>query len=84
VVNTWPPIHIPPLSLTPPYHEHPGYVDREQRFTAIRDALEGVELGVYDRVIVNWLAGWDVATVATVCSWLHRARQTTPETGDTR
>jgi hypothetical protein len=37
-------------------------------------ALDGVELGAYDRRIVDWLAGWDGTTVATVCSWLVRAR----------
>jgi hypothetical protein len=36
-------------------------------------ALEGVELGAYDRRIVDWLAMYgDMSTVATVCSWLYR------------
>lgn len=39
---------------------------------ALRDALDGVELGSYDVDILNWLAGWEPATVAVVCSWLYR------------
>lgn len=41
---------------------------------ALLRALDGVQLGAYDRRIIDWLAGWDVPTVATVVSLLHRAR----------
>lgn len=44
------------------------------REAAIREALEGVELGAYDERIVTWLAGSDVATVGTAVSWLLRVR----------
>ena len=37
-------------------------------------ALSGVELGTYDRQIVEWLAGWDPPTVAVVCGLITRAR----------
>jgi hypothetical protein len=38
-------------------------------------ALAGVELGAYDKRIVEWLAGWEPSTVAVVCGWITRARQ---------
>jgi len=37
-------------------------------------ALSGVELGLYDRRIVEWLAGWEPSTVAVVCGLISRAR----------
>lgn len=46
----------------------------DARRAAVRAALDGVELGAYDERMVAWLAEWDVPTVATFCSWLHRAR----------
>lgn len=44
-------------------------------------ALDGIELGDYDRRIVDWMADWDGTTVATVCSWLVRARAAEREGG---
>jgi hypothetical protein len=41
---------------------------------ALLSALDGVELGARDRLIVDWLSGWESSTVATVCSWLGRVR----------
>ncbi|WP_254876522.1 hypothetical protein [Streptomyces sp. CAI-85] len=38
-------------------------------------AEAGVELGEHDRRIVEWLAGWEWSTVATVASWVRRAGQ---------
>jgi hypothetical protein len=35
--------------------------------------LAGVELGAWDRRIVDWLAGWDAMTVLTIASWIARA-----------
>jgi hypothetical protein len=40
----------------------------------LADALSGIELGVWDRRILDWLAGWDSGTVLTVASWIARAR----------
>jgi hypothetical protein len=31
-----------------------------------------VELGVWDRRTLEWLAGWDTATVLTIASWIAR------------
>jgi hypothetical protein len=37
-------------------------------------ALSGVELGDWDRRIVEWLAGWEPSTVTVVCGLIRRAR----------
>jgi hypothetical protein len=37
-------------------------------------ALDGIELGVWDRSIVEWLSAYDAATVLTVCSLIRRVR----------
>jgi len=36
-------------------------------------AIEGLPLGASDRRILEWLAGWDAPTIATVASLLSRA-----------
>jgi hypothetical protein len=36
-------------------------------------ALAGIELGAHDRRVLDWLAGWDTATVLAVASWIRRA-----------
>lgn len=41
---------------------------------ALREALDGVELGYYDKEVLSWLAQQDTPTVATVCSLLLRVR----------
>lgn len=33
----------------------------------------GVELGEYDARIVDWLAGWEPATVQVIVGWVTRA-----------
>lgn len=45
------------------------------RVAALLEALDGVELGDYDRRIVEWLADWDNGTVGTVASLFYRARE---------
>jgi hypothetical protein len=56
-----------PLSLT-----------RAHAVAVLTDALKtaGVELGAYDRLILNWLAMWEGSTVLTVASWVTRAHHT--------
>jgi hypothetical protein len=41
----------------------------------LRSALDaaGVDLGAYDHAIVDWLAGYEPATVAVIASWISRA-----------
>lgn len=41
---------------------------------ALLEALDGVELGDYDRRIIEWLADWDTSVVGTVASLFYRAR----------
>lgn len=48
------------------------------KFAALLDPLDGIELGAYDRRILDWMAGWDIPTVATIASLLHRTRQASP------
>ncbi|MFF2065853.1 hypothetical protein ACFVWZ_29330 [Streptomyces sp. NPDC058200] len=52
-----------------------GYVDAAGQRAALLAELEaaGVELGTYDLRIVDWLAGWDWPTVATLASLIRRA-----------
>ncbi|MBA2323525.1 MAG: hypothetical protein H0V92_05740 [Pseudonocardiales bacterium] len=47
---------------------------RLDRLNALREPLTGVELGAYDRRILDWLANWDTPTIGTIASLLHRAR----------
>lgn len=59
------PIESPPAGFRP---------DDEQS-VILQDTLRaaGVELGAYDKRIVDWLSGWEWSTVATVASWISRA-----------
>jgi len=47
-------------------------------------ALSGIELGTYDKRIIEWLAGWEPSTVAVACGLIRRARATALEPGDAR
>ena len=42
---------------------------------ALAEAFDGVELGAYDRLIIDWLANFDGPTVATLASLVIRARK---------
>ena len=60
---------------TGPVQERPrGVQDADQQRTALLAELEaaGLELGDYDRRTVDWLAGWEWSTVATIASWVRR------------
>jgi hypothetical protein len=76
VNRPWPPIESAPRRLYPPNDqrcpegEHPNSAR-----AVLEEALLGVDLGAFDREIVEWLAAWDTPTVATVVSLLHRTRQ---------
>lgn len=45
------------------------------RVAALHEALDGVEIGDYDRHVIAWLAGWDNGTVGTIASLIYRARE---------
>lgn len=71
------PLDEQPVSVYPPYSARRGpwvFDTRADRRDALAHALIGVELGAYDRGILDWLALWDNSTVATVVSLLHRTR----------
>jgi hypothetical protein len=47
-------------------------------------ALSGIELGAYDKCIIEWLARWEPSTVAVVCGLIRRARASGLEPADVR
>jgi hypothetical protein len=51
-----------------------GFVPEGERAEILAGVLAGIELGAWDRRIAAWLAGWDVATVVTIASWIERSR----------
>jgi hypothetical protein len=71
--STYGPIATCPTSLTPPHtdHDHAGAI---QYRGALLQAVDGIELGAWDRRILDWIAGWDTSTVAVIVSLLHRVR----------
>lgn len=44
-------------------------------FLVLSEVLEGagVELGAYDRVVLEWLANYEPTVVAVVAGWIWRA-----------
>ena len=61
------------------YHQRGRARNTELPATALNLAdlaavLSNVELGAWDRRIVEWLAGWEPSTVAVVCGLIRRAR----------
>lgn len=62
-----------PLDTEPPAFV-PGPEQQRLLLEVLADA--GVELGDYDRRIIEWLTlspGWEWGTVATIASWVKRA-----------
>jgi hypothetical protein len=53
-----------------------GFMPEADQAQILADVLAGIELGAWDRQIVQWLAGWDTCTVLTVASLIARARAT--------
>ena len=72
------PLDTAPVSIYPPFTSYPPGTYRHEpaaeRRMVLGQVLAEVELGDYDRRILDWLAGWDVPTVGTVVSLLLRAR----------
>jgi hypothetical protein len=61
---------------TGPLESDPGgFLPREERDAILAGALEGVELGAWDRLVAGWLTGLDTSTLVTVASWIARARE---------
>ena len=55
-----------------------GFVPQAGQARILAGVLAGIELGAWDRQIVEWLAGWDTCTVLTVASLIARARAAGP------
>lgn len=66
------PIHEPPWGAIP-HGDERGAMTKALHAAAL-DALDGIALGAYDRRIAEWLAQWDVPTVATIASWVIRGK----------
>jgi len=47
-------------------------------------ALSGVELGSWDRTIIEWLSGYEPSTVFVICGLIHRARASALTDGQLR
>jgi hypothetical protein len=62
------PVQAPPRGFIPP-------AEQAQILAAV---LTGIELGAWDRQIMQWLAGLDACTVLTVASLIARARAAGP------
>ncbi|MFF0014565.1 hypothetical protein [Streptomyces sp. NPDC005374] len=64
-----------PISANPLDSAPFGYAPQAAQRAALLAELDsaGVELGTYDRLIVDWIAGWDYPTVATIASLIRRA-----------
>jgi hypothetical protein len=56
----------------------PGFMPRAEQAQILADMLAGIELGAWDRQVVQWLAGLDACTVLTVASLIARARAAGP------
>jgi hypothetical protein len=55
-----------------------GFVPHAEQARILAGVLAGIELGTWDRQIVEWLAGWDTCTALTVASLIARARAAGP------
>jgi hypothetical protein len=55
-----------------------GFMPQAEQAQILAGVLAGIELGAWDRRIVEWLAGWDACTVLTVPSLIARARAAGP------
>ena len=55
-----------------------GFVPQAEQARILAGVLAGIELGAWDRQIVQWLAGWDTCTALTVASLIARARAAGP------
>src|SRR5664279_4337371 len=67
--------------LSGPLDTAPHGVSLLEARVMLDGAVDGLPLGVYDRRIVAWLAGWDQPTIAAVASRLARARTHTNRSG---
>ena len=79
------PLNSEPVSVRAPFDvRRPVVRDvaavRADYLLALHEPFDGIPFGAYDERMLSWLAGWDVPTVGTVVSLLHRARAAAPLT----
>lgn len=55
-----------------------GFVPAAEQARILAGVLAGIELGAWDRRVLEWLAGLDACTVLTVASWIARSRAAAP------
>ena len=65
----WPEVPAGPVEASPR-----GFVPKDGQVEILAGVLAGIELGVWDRRILEWMAGLDASTVLTVASWIARSR----------
>ena len=51
-----------------------GFVPPAEQAEILAGVLAGIELGAWDRRVLEWMAGLDASTVLTVASWIARSR----------
>ena len=51
-----------------------GFVPHAEQVGILAGVLAGIELGAWDRRILEWMAGWDTSTALTIASWIERSR----------
>jgi len=62
-----------------PINEAPrGFKPNDEQLRELLAPLAGIDLGVYDHRILDWLANWDWSTAGTFASLLYRARAAGP------
>lgn len=89
-MNNSGPFHIDRDALNASlYHQRGRPQSTDEAVTAVNladvtAALSGIELGTYEKCIIEWLAGWEPSTVAVVCGLIRRARATGLEPADAR
>ncbi|MGW0993504.1 hypothetical protein ACWD5V_09375 [Streptomyces sp. NPDC002523] len=57
-----------------------GFEEHAVQVAVLRDTLTavGIDLGAYERQIIDWLGHWEWATIAVIASWVARAAANRP------
>jgi hypothetical protein len=90
------PIEHEPRCVRPPFDtrddrwEHLRVTDPQgwrravhlDRVAALLEPLDGLALSDREHAAVEWLAGWDISTVAPIVRLLHAARAAAPLHGE--
>jgi hypothetical protein len=64
-----------PVVPTAPIGAAPtALASRDEWREVLSDVLDGLPVGAWDERMLDWVAGWDAATVLTIASWIVRIR----------